>query len=943
MKIIRSGLRRMICACLGIAFAMGIAGQLVRAAEPVSLVNPEAPQIRKVLDYPSNHLMYAKNTDCVDLTYRYEGDNTMQSGCFVGTTDGYMQAGGPVLFNGTDEALPIDGKGYTIVPVPNQPTLMALSGVPVLGVNLLFYSYNDMQDEYAWTGFRQVHYKTPSAPPRVTLEDSQHQPVAVNGDTTAFSANGNWLVTESPRHALIRVNTATLQITAFAAPFNNQPWDYSLPMHPMAISDDGRYVAVQGDTSTGFRVYDMTTCTGGTNNDLVPRQCASHDYWPLVTQTVPSVYGQYGLGYVRFVNDYSLSFDLRYGEVPASGTTAEQWQSARYTLSINGGTAGIDYLALGDSYTSGEGTFNYVTGTDTKANSCHLSLHAYPFLVGQPIFNQTHSVACSGATTSDVGNLSPSYFGQVADHTARKNRANISSLLASYNPGYLAQVEFAQTYQPNVITVSVLGNDIGYADILQQCVEPHLINNSCYASYEDKAEVYAAIDRKYRDLTSLYARLKATAPHSTIYAIGYPQAALAGGNCALNVHLDYSELVFTTSLVKHLNDLIKTAASNSGLIYIDISQALTGHRLCETTSFNVAMNGLTSGTDAGIFGLNFVGKESFHPNAFGHILIANAILVKTHGFAAAISPTPTKLSPPNGLDSPDLSTAPKTGRTINQLVWDANIASGAAQPNRTIALTINGGTDGLQPNNDYRISLDRGDTDVGHAVSDSDGNIATTITIPAGVDPGTHTVDVTGSNPAGEPIDVSGPVYVPASPTDTDGDGIPNATDSCPTVTNSGVDADQDGIDDACDPLISQLPTDSGSSGTTQPINFNSGDQPNDPTQANPTSSPLQPANSGATQATGISTTSNFVPVSLGVRRSGKSGKIDSAQVAFEQHPPALEESASRHGLPLLQWPLSNPPKRVIATIGLWLLLLLPLVYAAAKTRKLGYQGLDSS
>jgi lysophospholipase L1-like esterase len=927
MKIFGRKIRTILGLCTGLVLSVGVAGQLVRAAEPVTLVNPVTPHIRKVLDYPLSHQMYAKNTDCTDLSYRFAGDSTMQDGCFVGTANGYMQAGGPAIFNGTDEALPIDGKSYTIVPVPNQPTLMALSGAPALGVNLLFYGYGELQDEYLWSNQHLVRYKTPSALPNVTLEDNQHQPVAVNPDTNAFSANGNWLVTESPRHALIRVNMATLQITAFAPPFNTQPWDYSLPMHPMAISEDGRYVAVQGDTTRGFRVYDLSTCSA--NNELISQPCAWHDYWPLVLQTVPTVYGQYGLGYLRFVNDETVSFDLRFNDVPATDTKPEQWQSARYTLSVGGDASAIDYLAIGDSYTSGEGTFNYATGTDTTVNHCHLSPHAYPFLIGQPLFNQTHSVACSGATTSDIDNLSNGYYGQAADHTPRKNRTNANSILANFNPGYLAQQEFVTAYQPDVLTVSVGGNDVGYADILQQCVEPHLSHNSCYSTYEDKAEVYAAIDRKYRDALTLYARLKAAAPHSTIYAIGYPQVAVADGNCALNVHLDHNELLFAISLVDHLNAMIKTAAANEGLAYVDISQVFVGHRLCETGSFNVAMNGLTSGTDAGLFGINFIGKESFHPNAFGHTLMANAILAKTHGFAAATPSEPTSLPPPNGLDSPDLSMAPKSGRPINQLVWDASITSGAAQKNQGLALTINGGTDGLAPNSDYRVMLDRGDTDVGHATTDGNGDIATTVIIPGDTDPGTHTIDVTGQNPAGEPIDVSGPVYVPDSPTDDDGDGIPNANDSCPTVTNSGLDTDQDSVDDACDPLIGQPPTDTG--GTTQLPNSNPGDQPNDPTQANPTDPPLQPADAGTVQTTITTSPTGIVP--LGIPANGSMGKMDLTPAAFQR-------SAVPKNSPGLHWRLPKLSLRALTGVSLWVLLLLPLLYATLRT---SYQRLDTS
>jgi hypothetical protein len=34
---------------------------------------------------------------------------------------------------------------------------------------------------------------------------------------------------------------------------------------------------------------------------------------------------------------------------------------------------------------------------------------------------------------------------------------------------------------------------------------------------------------------------------------------------------------------------------------------------------------------------------------------------------------------------------------------------------------------------------------------------------------------------------------------DTDFDGIPDLSDSCPTIPNTGIDRDNDGIDDACD------------------------------------------------------------------------------------------------------------------------------------------------
>ncbi len=66
--------------------------------------------------------------------------------------------------------------------------------------------------------------------------------------------------------------------------------------------------------------------------------------------------------------------------------------------------AGVRFVALGDSYSSGEGLYLYSTGTDTSSDRCHRSPLAYGPLLSY--VDRQHRgfafVACSGATTADL-------------------------------------------------------------------------------------------------------------------------------------------------------------------------------------------------------------------------------------------------------------------------------------------------------------------------------------------------------------------------------------------------------------------------------------------------------------------------------------------------------------------------------------------------------------
>jgi hypothetical protein len=852
-----------ILAILGASQLGGFAAQASAASTSNSgmpdWVAPSATAVRRLGPVATTQTSsgFYHNTDCDLLTYRLVGSSTMVSGCFIDTAFGLFDSdAGVAIFHGTDEGVRLlaNAPHELLVAWPKALDLLSLA-VNVGGtsggtyVNLYKNPLTALQDQRNYLG--QLTSKQFVTPPDVHLTQPDGQPLIIIPESLAFADGGSWMVAQTTSGLFIRVNLATLAVTVFGSGDGNYQTGAGFPHLNMAISSDGRFVSTANDGGSifapTFTVYDLAPCDA-TGGSFTTPSCQSHSYEALLQQQIN---GLQSIDKLRFVNEGLLSF-----EATSSNPTKSGVYELAPTASI---TSLTDYIGLGDSYTSGEGAFNYLAGTDTTDNMCHLSRNSYPLLLTQDLFSSTggHSVACSGASISDVGSTSDNYRGQVKDipslQDLRQSQPSLlESIQSNFTPGYIAQQHFVQQWQPGITTVSVGGDDIGFGDIVQNCVEPHitlhLSDETCYDTYEDRLELQQLIDRTVPRWTTLYKQLQRESPSTRLYAIGYPQTVDDRGDCALNVHLNRNELEFIETLTDYLNQDIQKAAVAASVPYVDVSQALVGHRLCETASYSVAVNGLTAGTDAGLLGVNLFGKESYHPNALGQSLIEQAILQKTHNLTDLLS-TNTGTNT-NGTDGTPLTTlslldAAASGRTVNTLVPDDNLTKGVGQSGANMQITASGTTDGLQPQTTYTINLDGPSGSVlGTITSDNTGSISTTVTIPPNSNPGGHTIDIIGTNQSGDPVDVTQPIYLPSSATDSDGDGIDDPLDSCPGVVNSGQDIDQDGIDDACDSLIGAAGSGSGSGpGTGVPDAENQTDN-------------SEQATGGDSSTTGLDTTS---------------------------------------------------------------------------------------
>ncbi len=720
------------------------------------------------------------NIDCID-----DG----KSGCTVPTLYGVATQNSQLRLNGTPDYLPVisnvDNRQH-FLPISNSSTAITYTADPVYGFNL-YFNYNFSSSLTLETSGADKYYKV-SRLPDAELSDKSNQKLAADYSSISFSSNGQWMVVSEPNVAMLRINLQTFEVTPFAAGFN-----YSIGLDPAvqnAISNDGRYAVVGSNEFNRFEIYDISTCSTTPGVITGPVPCQNRSLKAFMNQQAG---GDVLVNDVRFLNDDTLSL---------YGTSSS---TARYILSNSSIISQIDYLALGDSFISGEGAFNYQATTDLPSNGCHLSLSSYPYLIGNDLgFNSYHSVACSGAVAADIYDTS---IPNGVKHSQAKLKTQISyndEIYTNFLPGYRAQLDFVTQYQPRSVVLSVGGNDMGFSAVLRKCLEP----GTCYGSYEDRLELVRSVNYTvYPRLLQTYQKLKATGPADMrLYIIGYPQIAKTDGNCAVNVHLNQEELYFAQQIISYLDDVVKLAADKSGAYYVNTQDSLDGHKLCEAEPGSVAVNALTSGNDAPGFLRGPFGNESYHPNAFGHQLLENTVLSKTHNLT---NPMPVASSS-YGLPSEtnlDFLNINHTGRTINSIEYEPTLATDFAYQQTPIDIEINGAQHALAPNTVLKAEIHSDSIGLGSFTNDIGGNLLTQLAIPGSVPAGYHSLHFYGIDIFGQAVDIYKDIYIAKTADDIDGDNTSDSSQKCVGIEPSNQDYDQDGLDDACDGNIGPQPT----------------------------------------------------------------------------------------------------------------------------------------
>jgi lysophospholipase L1-like esterase len=210
--------------------------------------------------------------------------------------------------------------------------------------------------------------------------------------------------------------------------------------------------------------------------------------------------------------------------------------------------------ALGDSYSSGVGT----PDPDPSIPACYRTPHAWPSLVGDALGWQVHNLACSGAKTADI---TAPYGGQEAQ----------TALLAALRP------------RPEVVTITIGGNDVGFAPVLGAC-----FGGDCLSQIT--ASEKAMVNTLPGLLAQTYRAVEAADPRARLVVVGYPRlfpsdpAAVTG--CSWLSDAERASLVRAGNL---LNGVIAVEARLAGATYVDVSSTLRGHELCTADSWLVPL------------------------------------------------------------------------------------------------------------------------------------------------------------------------------------------------------------------------------------------------------------------------------------------------------------------------------------------------------------------
>ncbi|MFS8198149.1 SGNH/GDSL hydrolase family protein [Streptomyces sp. CWNU-52B] len=249
---------------------------------------------------------------------------------------------------------------------------------------------------------------------------------------------------------------------------------------------------------------------------------------------------------------------------------------------------GSDYVALGDSYTSGP-----LIPEQVDAN-CARSDHNYPSIVASARRTSSFKDAsCSGATT---------------EHMWKAQGTNPPQLNALRR-------------STDLVTVQIGGNDIGFSSIIGTCAQLSAqdpAGNPCQRHYTSSGADQLALKilDTASEVTRVLRAVHARAPHARVLVVGYPGLLPDDGSgCYPSVPFAAKDFPYLRDTGKRLNLMMRVVARLNRAEYVDTYGPTIGHDMCKDPAVRW-IEPLQPASPA----------APAHPNAKGEAAMARAVL-----------------------------------------------------------------------------------------------------------------------------------------------------------------------------------------------------------------------------------------------------------------------------------------------------------------------------
>jgi hypothetical protein len=285
--------------------------------------------------------------------------------------------------------------------------------------------------------------------------------------------------------------------------------------------------------------YDIDLGNGQTRFRVVPQRSTTNTWWDL--------------GVFRF--DGIPSVSLSTYTLDGYGENTIAWDAVALVPATQ---PSANYVAMGDSYSSGEGAAPYRPDSDRPgdntnpySNTCHRSQNdAYPMKVKLPGHTTTIAqeaaagtasfafIACSGAMTTNITTAAYNTEPQPDDTAGHTDWKEPYDWTGGYP--YLFNNELPQVDQgyldadTTLVTLTIGGNDARFAEVLRSCIASL---DSCFSSTHHLTRDNHVVDPDYlqryekkvirellpKHLLATYRAVVSRAPNAKVLVLGYPQ------------------------------------------------------------------------------------------------------------------------------------------------------------------------------------------------------------------------------------------------------------------------------------------------------------------------------------------------------------------------------------------------------------------------------------